>query len=65
MFVPITLRIGSPETPISGKAAVFEESASAEILMPGAIIHPINAPVLSTAKILVAVPRSIMITGSG
>ena len=65
MFVPITFRIGSPDTPIKGSAAVFEESASAEILIPGAIIPPIKAPVLSTAKILVAVPRSIMITGSG
>ncbi len=61
VFVPITETF--PPAEMSCKSAVELESALSETFTPGIIEPPKNAPFLSMAEIVVAVPKSNIIIG--
>ena len=48
---------------ILGNFAVFSKSASDAIFIPGAMVPPRYSAFLDTAQNVVAVPKSIIITG--
>src|SRR3990170_6276039 len=61
VFFPMIVREGWSST--CGNRAVELDSAAFEIWMPGAIAPPRNSPLSETMSYVVAVPKSITMTG--